>query len=719
MQAEAHTALDLPLPIRDFAATRSVLLVVFVASVLIPLTCLVAYGYFDYQVRLSNANEVVERLARVADEQAVKVMDLNKTMAREIVELLGDSDEQFIAQHEEDLHRRLEDIGGNFPQVAAISVFGADGRLLVSSLLSPVPKVSIASREDFQSARDIRPDTYISLPMRGAVAGTDVFNTTLARVKPDGRFLGVVSVALRRDYFSNFYQELVDADPALTIGLYRRDISILVRYPAVAPNVKPGNKTPLARAFHENRRFGIVRMLTTVDGSEKLFAFRRVADYPLYVASGYKTSVIFQQWWRQYLIIAGVSSVPCLAVCLLVLFSLRRLEAERLAWERWQGEVAMRMSAEASSRQLRRMGALGNLVANVAHDFNNLLMVVTANMQLARNKKFNNVEREVVAVEKATTGAETLARRLMSVARKQPLKQTPVELWTWLPAVAGIIQSAVSEEVDLNISVMPDVWRVLVDATELEFAIINVAANAKDAMSAGGQLVIHCENVRLSGDDEGELPAGDYVVIALSDNGAGMTAAVAERAFEPLFTTKVQGAGTGLGLAQVLAMSEQAGGTARLESVVNKGTTVRIVLPRYQGVPVTPVPTLPESEPDNASAASSVLLVEDNEDVAAGLAAVLEVFGCTVRHEITADRAFEVLNQGSTFDLVLSDIQMPGKRTGIDLAELVRKLWPAQKIALMTGYADELDRAKHVGVRVLSKPFNIDDLQELLMTAAH
>ena len=716
MQAADHAALDLPLPIRDFGATRRILMLVLIASILVPLSCLAGYGYFDYQVRLSNAIDVIERLSRVVDEQAVKVMDLNKTMATEIVDLLGDSDDAIIRAHGSKLHRRLETIGGNFPQVAAISVFGADGHLLVSSRFFPVPKISIAEREDFHSARAIRPEPYFSLPMRGAAAGTDVFNTTLARTASDGRFLGVVSVALRRDYFSNFYRELVGEDPALTVGLYRRDISILVRYPAVAPNVEPGTKTPLAKAFRENERYGAVRMLSTVDGTEKLFAFRRVADYPLYVASGYRTAAIFQQWWQHYLIIAWITALPCIAVWLLVLFSLRRLNAERLAWERWHGEVAMRLSAEASSRQLRRMGALGNLVANVAHDFNNLLMVVTANMQLARNKKFNNVEREVLAVEKATTGAETLARRLMSVARKQPLRQTSVELWTWLPAAAGIIQTALSETVDLSIKVAPDVWRVLVDVTELEFAIINIAVNAKDAMRSGGQFVICCENVQLT-DDEGALSAGDYVSIALSDDGEGMTAAVARRAFEPLFTTRVQGAGTGLGLTQVLAMCEQAGGTARLESVVNDGTMVRMYLPRYQGeVQPTAQPAL---KSEDASVASSVLLVEDNEDVAAGLAAVLEVFGCTVQHEITADRAFEVLTEGSTFDLVLSDIQMPGKRNGIDLAELVRNLWPAQKIALMTGYADELDRAKHVGVTILSKPFNIDDLQGLLTATAH
>ena len=650
----------------------------------------------------------------MVDEQAVKVMDLNKTMAREIVEFLGDSDDGQIRQHESELHKRLQDIGGNFPQVAAISVFGADGRLLVSSGLSPVPIVSIAGREDFHSARDIRPNTYFSLPMRAAATGTDVFNSTLARTSSDGRFLGVISVALRRDYFSNFYRELVDGDSALTIGLYRRDINILVRYPAVAPTVVPSTTTPLARAFRENRRSGMVRMLTTVDGSEKLFAFRHVADYPLYVASGFKTDAISQQWWQHYLVIAGIAALPCLAVWLLVLYSLRRLEAERSAWERWQGEVAMRMSAEASSRQLRRMGALGNLVANVAHDFNNLLMVVTANMQLARNKKFNNVEREVLAVEKATSGAESLARRLMSVARKQPLKQTSVELWTWLPAAADIVRAALNEKITLRIDVASDVWRILVDANELEFAVINIAVNAKDAMPLGGQFKVNVHNVRLTLKHDAVLP-GEYVCLDFHDNGEGMSPEVAQRAFEPLFTTKAQGEGTGLGLAQVLAMCENAGGSARIQSTVGQGTHIQLYIPRYQGGPEPVSPAVRAlTTTDKAREHGSVLLVEDNEDVAAGMTAVLEVFGCSVRHEITADNAYAVLVEGGTFDLILSDIQMPGKLNGIDLAEEVQTRWPGQRIALMTGYADEIERARRLKVTILSKPFNIDDLHALL-----
>ena len=228
---------------------------------------------------------------------------------------------------------------------------------------------------------------------------------------------------------------------------------------------------------------------------------------------------------------------------------------------------------------------------------------------------------------------------------------------------------------------------------------------------SGGHFVIRCQNNRLVGSDT-LLPDGEYVLIACSDDGEGMSEAVARRAFEPLFTTKLRGSGTGLGLAQVLAMCEQAGGTAKIDSVPGSGTTVRIFLPRYReraalaGADARgPLPTT----------AGAVLLVEDNEEVAAGVTAVLETFGCEVRHEPTADQALDVLSAGERFELVLSDIQMPGRLNGIDLAEKVRSAWPSQKIALMTGYADELERARRLGVAILAKPFNIDELHALVV----
>jgi CheY-like chemotaxis protein len=353
-------------------------------------------------------------------------------------------------------------------------------------------------------------------------------------------------------------------------------------------------------------------------------------------------------------------------------------------------------------------------VANVAHDFNNLLMVVKANMELARRKGFNGLEKEVTAVERASVGAEVLARRLLSVARKQPLREDATQLSGWLGDAASLIETSLGAKVELTLHAPETVWPVYVDATELESALINIAVNAKDAMPEGGEFVIRCENVHLLQASSGLKP-GDYVVIACSDNGSGMPPAVAQRAFEPLFTTKATSAGTGLGLAQVFAMCEQAGGTARVDSVVDRGTTIRLFLPRWTGEARREAVDL--SKPENVAEVAnqgSVLLVEDNVEVAAGLAAVLEVFGWRARHELTGDAALQLLEDGERFDLILSDIQMPGLNNGIDVAEKVRRAWPHQAIALMTGYAEEFERAKHAGVTILSKPFNIDDLQALL-----
>jgi CheY-like chemotaxis protein len=259
-----------------------------------------------------------------------------------------------------------------------------------------------------------------------------------------------------------------------------------------------------------------------------------------------------------------------------------------------------------------------------------------------------------------------------------------------------------------------EIWSTYVDPTELQSALINLAVNAKDAMPNGGDFTIRCENVTLD-DARQSLRPGEYVVIACSDSGVGMPSAVAQRAFEPLFTTKAASAGTGLGLAQVMAMCEQAGGTARVVSAEGEGSSVSLFLPRALGEADAKATVAPAQTPAvTETIQGSVLLVEDNEEVAAGLSAVLEVFGWKSRHELTGDAALVVLDDGERFDLILSDIQMPGINNGIDVAEKVRRRWPTQAIALMTGYADEFERAKNAGVTILSKPFNIDDLQALL-----
>ncbi|WP_408174230.1 PDC sensor domain-containing protein [Paraburkholderia strydomiana] len=185
-------------------------------------------------------------------------------------------------------------------------------------------------------------------------------------------------MALKRQHFSEFYADLTNANPALLVGLYRQDGTILARLPDVGTVSNLAPNTPFTIALGQAVKIGRLNMVSNVDGVERILSFRRVGRYPLYVASGYSTAAIREQWRKHLVVVAMFMLVPCIALWSLIVFSHRPLRAQEAAWNHWKGEWVRRASAEASSRQLRRIGALGNLVARVAHDFNNLLMVVAA-----------------------------------------------------------------------------------------------------------------------------------------------------------------------------------------------------------------------------------------------------------------------------------------------------------------------------------------------------
>jgi signal transduction histidine kinase len=710
---------------RDFAVMRRALLLALAASILLPLIAMVAFGYFDYLRRTDDALNQIERLSRVAEEQAVKVLDLNRQMSDRVSEFLGEDDDSRLVNREEDVHRYLKSVAGTLQQISAIAVFGENGDLIASSLQSPPPHVSVRDKPGFKAARDVRDELSVSTPGRGILSGANVFTTNYGRFSREGKFLGIISIALRRDYFADFYRDLSVGTSSQLTGLYRTDGTILVRFPrersqgAVAFNDE-------TRAFIKSHpRAGRIKSFSRVDGVQRWLSYRKVDVYPLYVIGGIETAAIWSQWRNGLLSMVAIVIGPMCGIWALVVFSLRRLKAEEQAWRDWQSETAMRESAEASSRQLRRMGALGNLVANVAHDFNNLLMVVDANMELARRKSFNNLEKEITAVQRASSSARRLARRLMSVARKQPLRKERVDVSEWLAGVEAMLITSLGEKATLLLRCPAGIGHVMVDPSELESAAINLTVNAKDAMPLGGLLTVSCSRMTAHS-NHATLAPGEYIALTFTDTGIGMSEDVISRAFEPLFTTKARGEGTGLGLAQVRAMCEHAGGTAELNNNPggSLGLAVHMILPladSENGTEAGAAHSSAERVADwNLASDIRILMVEDNEEVAAGIVAVLEVLGGVVTHEPTADAAYSRLAaaEGMGFDLVLSDIQMPGTMNGLDLAEAVHERWPDQRLALMTGYADELSRAEEVGVVVLAKPFDMAALQGLLANCA-
>ncbi|MBN3765248.1 hybrid sensor histidine kinase/response regulator [Burkholderia sp. Ac-20365] len=699
------------LPSRNFARARKVLLFILAVTVAVPLGCLAGYGYYTYKQRYNNAVEASERMSRVAQEQALKVMDLNTELVSRVDELLADQTDEQIVRDQADIHRRLEKIAGGFPQVAAISAFGTSGQLLVSSRFYPVPAVNIQTRDDFINARHYQPEAYVSLPMQASVSKVSVFNVAQARRAADGQFHGVISVALRRDYFSSFYQKLVDEDSANFIGLYRRDGSLLTSFPNNAPGLDALESNMLANAFSRNEFVGQLETSTFSDGQKRFIAYRRVDGYGLYVAVGFPVAELYSVWLHHFILICALAGLPCIGIWLLIGFSLKQLSTEENSWMQWRTEAGRRLDAEEAARHLQRASALGNLVASVAHDVNNYLVIVKSNMAMARSKGYRETTTEMASIERATRAVESLVRTLMGSARKQPVKLTQVNPAHLLPKMQQVVQATVGDSVATSIDVAPEIWTIRTDVAELELAIVNLALNARDAMHRAGKFSVRAQNVEVASHSVG-VPAGDYVMISASDNGEGMSAAVAMQAFEPLFTTKTGSAHPGLGLSQVMAVCEASGGTAKITSEPGVGTTVRLYFPRSSVRDIAAVSEIADSSP--VAGSQQVLLIEDNHEVAASLSAVLEMMGHAVTHYPSADDALPALQSGQAFKLVLSDVQMPGDMNGIDLAEWVKQHRPEQPLVLMTGYADELERAKHMGVPIFAKPFDAEDLEALL-----
>ncbi|SEE97350.1 Signal transduction histidine kinase [Burkholderia sp. WP9] len=721
-------------PEQNFQVRRITLIALLIAAIVLPCLYVAAMAISDLRTREAEATDMTLRTVRVAEEHALKVFDMNETLNSRIVDLTSGLDDNGIRAREAAIHEKLRVMGGGYPQVAAVSIFGRDGALLVSSRYLPSPAISIGEREDFKGIRDGKSLEHVSKVMTGHVAGEQVFNMGVERTGADGSFDGVVSVALRPSYFDAFYRELLGGNgsgngTAMTMSLVRVDGAMLAHYPR-APREPSAmaSQTPLAEALAQGRRAGVVRMYSNVDGENLILAFRHVGSYPVYVVCGYRASAIWAAWYRHLGVLILSMFTPSIALWCVIWLSLRRLGAEEQAWERWQAEASMRRSIESTYRQSRKMEALGTLVGSVAHDFNNLLMILSANVQIARRRGATGLDRELSAMERALKSGQSLTRQLLGVARKQPLSNETLSLERWLPACRELLRASLGAKVSLVIDIGVEIWPMCVDVAELELALINIAVNARDAMPSGGRFTVRATNIHFRPADGFPL-TGDFVQLSLEDTGAGMAPDVLARAFEPLFTTKPNGMGTGLGLPQVFAFCERSGGLAAIDSAVGAGTSVRLYLPRATAEPDSEVPPEASAEVSGTPQGLRILLVEDNEEVAAGTEALLQMMGHQVTCVFNADTALRLFDDAHArrartgeplpFDLVLSDIHMPGTMNGIDLAEAVLAFDTKLPVILVTGYAEELDRARHVNVRVLSKPFDIGLLEKLLQGIQH
>ena len=369
--------------------------------------------------------------------------------------------------------------------------------------------------------------------------------------------------------------------------------------------------------------------------------------------------------------------------------------------------------------QAQRLEAVGQLTGGVAHDFNNLLTVIQGNLDLLEGALDDRPDLKAMATMggEAATRAAALTRHLLAFARRQPLEPVAVEVQQLVDAMEPLLRRTLMENIDIGVVHGPELWPCMADAAQLENAILNLCLNARDAMPEGGRLTIETTNAHLDHDyaeRHAEVSPGDYVLIAVSDNGSGIPAELIDRVFDPFFSTKDMEKGNGLGLSMVFGFIKQSQGHITLYSEPGQGTTVRLYLPRADAAPGRAVP---EPVADLPPGDETILLVEDDELVHEYSAQALRSLGYRVLGARDGQEALTLLEGPEHVDLLFTDIVMPGGMNGRQLADEARKHRPDLKVLFTSGYTENavLHQGKlEAGVQLISKPYRREELARKL-----
>jgi signal transduction histidine kinase len=397
----------------------------------------------------------------------------------------------------------------------------------------------------------------------------------------------------------------------------------------------------------------------------------------------------------------------------------RRLTALEMTNHKLEEEAQERRAAQSQVQQLQKMEAVGQLTGGIAHDFNNMLAIVIGSLDIAR-RRLTGEEHEKVAqcLDNATEGAQraaTLTARLLAFARQQPLEPKVLDTNKLVGGMSEMLRRTLGERVEVETVLAGGLWRVSADPAQIESALVNLAVNARDAMPEGGKLTIETTNCEL---DERyaavheEVTAGQYVMLSVTDTGTGMPQEVIERAFEPFYTTKTVGRGTGLGLSQVFGFIKQSNGHVKIYSEVSHGTTIKLYLPRHFGQELKLDTVADESDVPLGRADEVILVVEDEARVRHMSVDALRELGYSVVQASDGDHALKQLALLPKVDLLFTDIMMPGM-TGRQLADQATAERPALKVLYTTGYTRNAivhNGIVDYGVSFLAKPFSIQAL---------
>jgi two-component system, NtrC family, sensor kinase len=691
------------------------------ASLALPMALFGFASAVSYLSTRDTADREIERSLDVAHEHALKVFETIDRSLSEINEIVRGIPDAGIKSREEALHVRLKQLADSLPQMKSAWIFDARGHPLVNSLEFPVPDIDFSDRDYFKVHVNSDAGIFIgaALKPRAPYEGAPFFSVSRRRQNEDGSFAGVIQASVLPEYFENFYAR-IGRSSASFFALGLTDGTVLARFPIPDHDIRIDRNGPVGQTIVASPNAGLVTMTSPADGIERRLGYQRLAEYPLYVSAGLDTSAIRARWlatMSQHLIF-GVPATALLFLILLLAFRRTR---------HLYAEAAKRLEAEEALKHGQRLEALGQLTGGVAHDFNNLLTVIRASVDLLRRPDLPEPRRlrYIDAISDTVTRAAKLTAQLLAFARRQTLKPEVFDTGQCVATLTEMIGTLAGSPIEIVTSVPDQACLVDADIGQFETALINMAANARDAMAGKGRLTITVRAItelpnaatrnnpaQSPGTNPPASPHG-YIAISIADTGVGIAQDQFGHIFEPFFTTKEVGQGTGLGLSQVFGFAKQSGGEVMVESEMGKGSTFTLYLPRVLGDD-RPQPISAEDGSQVDGHGMSVLVVEDNAEVGTFATDALTELGyVTTLVGNAADALAKLAANANQYDVVFSDVVMPGI-SGIDLAREIRRHYLDLPVVLTSGYSHVLAQNGSYGFELLQKPYSIEQLAGVL-----
>jgi two-component system NtrC family sensor kinase len=686
--------------------------VLLVASVAVPLLLFLVTSWLSYRAHLAEAVLDLERTSEVACENATRAFELQQDVAARVNDLVRDMDVPGVLSSELSLHHQFAALIAHIPQIQSVLLAAGDGEPLVSASFYPAPHgSSIAGRDYFRGILAPHSGPFISRLQMSPLLKRPFFGFGRRWRGPDGAVKGVIDIAVAPHYFEEFYGLLVDEEGSYykgkALSLIRDDGELLLRYPPVlAAPPKVTGASPFLRAIAHDPQGGVFQNDSLGDPGRplRIFAYRRVNGFPLYVVAGRSKSAILAEWWQTMFGHLAIGVPGTLALFAITWLALIRTRREERALAQADAEMAARERAEQALLRAQRLEAVGQLTGGVAHDFNNLLTVIIGSVELLERRPDDvaTVRRLARNIKSASERGAEITAKLLAFSRQQRIDPRTADVNASLRAFEPLLRQAVNERVTITFDLAASVFPVSLDPGQFEAAVLNLVGNARDAMPQGGRITIATRNAVIDGASP-DLRQGPAVRVIVRDDGAGMDAETAAKAIEPFFTTKGVGRGTGLGLSQVYGFAKQSGGDLRIETAPGCGASIELVLPACLAeVAASPPVAMAQAL---ARPGAVVLVVEDEPDVRAVTVEGLRALGYRTLSAANADAALDILRCGSRIDLLFSDVVMPGARNGVQLAAEARRLHPGLKVLLTSGYNTALGTTPG-DLPVLSKPYD-------------